>query len=96
MGPLVSLTYRCWIPYTTRDLVLSWSISNLSCRELADEPSLGTRRAKLSLQYATKIKLFPKHPSHNSVFDNKYLKFDARHTFGLHIKQFLTASIIVF
>ena len=62
----------------------------------AHEPCLGARRAKLSLQYACKIKSLPKHPA---VFDNKYMKlFDARpnaiRTFGLRIKQFLTASNI--
>ena len=67
----------------------------------AHEPCLGARRAKLSLQYASKIKLLPKHPAHNVVFDNKYIKlFDARpgaiRTFGLRIKQFLTASNIEF
>ena len=67
----------------------------------AHEPCLGARRAKLSLQYATKIKSLPKHPAHNAVFDNKYMKmFDARpnaiRTFGLRIKQFLTASNIDF
>ena len=65
----------------------------------AHEPCLGARRAKLSLQYATKIKSLPNHPAHNAVFDNKYMKlFDARPsaicTFGLRIKQFLTASNI--
>ena len=65
----------------------------------AHEPSLGARRAKLSLQYASNIKSLPKHPAHNTVFDNKYMKlFDARpnaiRTFGLRIKQFLTASNI--
>ena len=44
----------------------------------AHEPCLGARRAKLSLQYASKIKSLPKHPAHNAVFDNKYMKlFDA-------------------
>ena len=65
----------------------------------AHEPSLGARRAKLSLQYATKIKSLPNHAAHNAVFDNTYMKlFDARPsaipTFGLRIKQFLTASNI--
>ena len=63
----------------------------------AHEPCLGARRAKLSLQYASKIKSLPKHPVHNAVFDNKYTKlFDASaiRTFGLRIKQFLTASNI--
>ena len=60
-------------------------------------PSLGARPAKLSLQYESKIKSLPKHPTHDAMFDNKYVKlFDARsnaiHTFGLRIKQFLTAS----
>ena len=67
----------------------------------AHKPCLGARRAKLSLQYASKIKLLPNHPAHNTVFDNTYMKlFDARPsaipTFGLRIKQFLTASNIYF
>ena len=67
----------------------------------AHEPSLGARRAKLSLQYATKIKSLPNHTAHNAVFDNTYMKlFHARpsaiRTFGLRIKQFLTASNIDF
>ena len=33
----------------------------------APEPCLGARRAKLSLQYASKIKSLPKHPAHNAV-----------------------------
>ena len=54
---------------------------------------LGPRCAKTSLQYASKIK------SQDAVFDNKYMKlFDARpnaiRTFGLRIKQFLSASNI--
>ena len=67
----------------------------------AHEPCLGARRARISLQYATKIKSLPNHPAHNAVFDHKYMKlFDARLsaicTFGLRIKQFLTASNIDF
>ena len=67
----------------------------------AHEPSLGAKRARLSLQYATKIKSLTNHPAHNAVFDNKYMKlFDARpsaiRTFGLRIKQCLTASNIEF
>ena len=38
------------------------------------EPSLGARRGKLSMQYATKIKSLPNHPAHNAVFDNTYTK----------------------
>ena len=63
------------------------------------EPCLSARRAKLSLQYASNIRSLPKLPTHDAVFDNKYMKlFDARpnaiRTFGLLIKQFLTASNI--
>ena len=62
------------------------------------KPCLGARRAKLSLQYASKIKSLLKHAVHNVVFDNKYMMlFDARpsaiRTFGLLIK---TASNIEF
>ena len=50
---------------------------------------------------SSKIKSLPKHPAHNAVFDNTYMTLsDARpsaiRTFGLRIKQFLTASIIEF
>ena len=67
----------------------------------AHETCLGARCAKVSLQYAFKVKLVPKHPTHGAGFDNKYMKlFDTRsnaiHTFGLRIKQFLIASNIVF
>ena len=67
----------------------------------AHKPCLGARCTKLSLQYASKIKSLPKHSTHDIVFDNKYMKlFDARpnaiHIFGLHVKQFLTASNIDF
>ena len=46
-----------------------------------------------------RLKSLPKHLTHNPTFDNKYMKlFDARpnaiRTFGLRIKQFLTASNI--
>ena len=40
----------------------------------AHQPCLGARRAKLSLQYASKITLLSKHPTHDAVFDNKYMK----------------------
>ena len=67
----------------------------------ANEPCFGARRATLSLHYASKITSLPKHPTHDAVFDYKYMKlFDARpnviRTFGLRIKQFLTASNIDF
>ena len=49
----------------------------------------------------SKIKSLPKHPTHDVVFHNKYLKlFGMRPNticpFGLHIKQILTASNIAF
>ena len=53
------------------------------------------------LQNATKIKILPKDPACNMVFDNKYMKLfntrpNAIRSFGLRIKQFLTASNIEF
>ena len=59
----------------------------------AHEPCLCARHAKLSLQYVSKIKSLPKHPTHDAVFDNKYMKlFDTKPNaicrFGLRIKQF--------
>ena len=39
----------------------------------AHEPSLGARRARISLQYASKIKSLPKHPTHEKAFVNKYM-----------------------
>ena len=64
----------------------------------ADEPSLGARRAKLSLSYDSKIKSLLKHSIHDAVFDNKYMKlFGARPniilTVCLLIIQFLTTLI---
>ena len=46
----------------------------------AYEPqSFGDRRSKLSRQYASKIKSLPRRPTHDVVFDNKYINlFDAR------------------
>ena len=59
----------------------------------AHEPSVGARRARLYLQYTSKMKSLSKHPTHDAVFDNKYMKlFGARpnviRTFGLRIKHF--------
>ena len=101
MGLLVSLTYRCWIPYTTRDLDFVLGHFEIILYVDAHEPSLGARRAKLSLQYATKIKSFPNHHAHTCNAVHTYMKlFDARpsaiRTFDLRIKQFLTASNIDF
>ena len=41
----------------------------------ANEPSLYTRREKLSLQYTTKLAANPKNPAHNCVFNPKYDRF---------------------
>ena len=65
----------------------------------AHEPSVGAIRVKLSVQYISKIKSLPKHPAHDAVFHNKYMKLsDARpnviRTCSLRIKQFLTDSNI--
>ena len=83
MGPLVSLILLMLDTIYNQGLIPVESMYND-----AHEPSLGATRAKLCLQYATKIKSLPKHPAHNAVFDNKYMKlFDARpraiRTFGL-------------
>ena len=57
----------------------------------AHKPSLGARSARLSLQYAAKIKSLRKHLAH---LDNKYMKlFDARPS-AIRIKQILTDSNI--
>ena len=43
------------------------------------EPSNDGRRAKLPVQYASKIKSLPKPPTHDAMFDNTYLSlFDVR------------------
>ena len=41
----------------------------------SNEPSLYTRREKLSLQYTTKLAASPKNPAHNCVFNPKYERF---------------------
>ena len=105
MGQHAILTCRRWILYTTRylDFVLEHLECFLwrACTLMHTNLCLGATCAKLSLQHATKIKSLPKHPTHDAVFDIKYMKlFGARpnvfHSFGLHIKQFLTASNIDF
>ena len=94
MGQLVSLTCRLayWILYTTS--VLSFVLEHLELR-CTRTNNLG---AKLSLQYASKMKSLPKHPTHDAMFDNKL--FDAKpnaiHTFELRSKHILTASKIDF
>ena len=40
----------------------------------SSEPSLYTRREKLSLQYTTKLAANPKNPAHNCVFLSKIRK----------------------
>ena len=59
----------------------------------AHKTSLDAGLAKLSLQYASKIKSLHKHHTNDVVFNNKSMKlFDAKpnaiYTYGLHIKQF--------
>ena len=67
MGQLVSHTCRCLILYTT-SLRLCLKAYRTSLVESlyvdAHEPCLGARRAKLHLQYASKIKSLSKHPTH--------------------------------
>ena len=96
MGQQISLTCRCRILYTTR--ILGFVLEHLESLHVdAHKLSLGARAAKLSLQYASKIKSLPKHPTHDVMFHSTYMKlFDAIHTFGLRIKQFLSVSKIDF
>ena len=58
MGQLVSLKLRlgAFRTYPVESLYVD---AHTSC--------LGARGAKLCLQYASKIKSLPKHPTHNSV-----------------------------
>ena len=60
----------------------------------SNEPSLYTRREKLSLQYTTKLAANPKNPAHNCVFDTKYEIFynntpSAIRPLGLRIQPLL-------
>ena len=97
MGQLVSSTCRFWILYTT--MALSFVLKHFEhllgrMYILAHGPSLSAKHAKLYLQYAFKIKSLPKHPTHDIVFDNKYLKFfdvrhNAIHTFHGNMRQVL-------
>ena len=73
MGQLVSLTYRCWILYTTR--ALGFVLEHLELLLWRAYMLMQTNY----LQYASKMKSLPKHIAHDAVFDNKYMKlFDAR------------------
>ena len=38
----------------------------------SNEPSIYTRREKLSFQYTTKLAANPQNPTHNCVFNPKY------------------------
>ena len=49
----------------------------------AHEPCLGARRAKISLQFASKIWSLCKHSTHDAVFDNKRMEFDAAFAHGV-------------
>ena len=67
----------------------------------AHKPSLAARCTKLSLQYASGHKSMPTHPAHKLVFEAKHVKLfyatpNAFCTFGLHIRQILSASNISF
>ena len=63
----------------------------------AHEPCLGARRSKLFLQYASKIKSLPKHPTHIwQIYEVVWCKAECHPIFGLRIKQFLIAFNIDF
>ena len=79
-----------------------WSVSYFSCRKSrkeSNEPSLYTRREKLSLQYTTKLAANPKNPAHNCVFNPKYERFynntpSAIKPLGLRIQPLLEQANI--
>ena len=65
----------------------------------SNEPSLYTRREKLSLQYITKLAANPKNPAHNCVFNPKYERFynntpSAIKPLGLRIQPLLEQANI--
>ena len=65
----------------------------------SNEPSLYTRREKLSLQYTTKFAANPKNPAHNCVFNPKYERFynntpSAIKPLGLRIQPLLEQANI--
>ena len=65
----------------------------------SNEPSLHTRREKLSLQYTTKLAVNPKKPAHNCVFNPKYEKLynntpSAIKPLGLRIQPLLEQANI--
>ena len=65
----------------------------------SNEPSLYTRREKLSLQYTTKLAANPKNPAHNCVFNPKYEGFynntlSAFKPLGLRIQPLLEQANI--
>ena len=65
----------------------------------SNEPSLYTRREKLSLQYTTKLAANPKNPAHNCVFNPKYERFynntpSAIKPLGLRIQPLLEQANI--
>ena len=74
--------------------VESWCID-------AYEPSLGARRAKLYLVYASKIKSLSKYTMHDAMSDKEiyevvWCKAECHPYFWIRIKQFLIASYIDF
>ena len=65
----------------------------------SNEPSLYTRREKLSLQYTTKLAANPKNPAHSCVFNPKYERFynntpSAIKPLGLRIQPLLEQTNI--
>ena len=64
----------------------------------SNEPSLYTRREKLSLQYTTKLAANPKNPAHNCVFNPKFERFyntpSAIKPLGLRIQPLLEQANI--
>ena len=65
----------------------------------ADEPSLYSRREKLSLQYAIRLAAYPSNPAHEVTFPPNYVdlyeqKPKAIKSFGIKISQLLKSTNI--
>ena len=60
----------------------------------ADEPSLYSRREKLSLQYAIRLAANPSNPAHEVTFQPKYVDLYEQKPFGIRILPLLDSANI--
>ena len=89
---------KCLVTIHNQGLRLALGAFRTSPAE-SNEPSLYTRREKLSLQYTTKLAANPKNPAHNCVFNPKYERFynntpSAIKPLGLRIQPLLEQANI--